>query len=443
MGRKGKRGREELLLSWSFPPQGWYKLNVDGSRRNKSGCIGGGGVIRNESGEWVAGFAANLGTGKVIEAELKALHKGLEFASNSGWSPLEVETDSKLAVNLLSNVGELYQDHHLIQLIKNCNALFNQNLRWTLSHVYRQQNCVADCLAGLGLTLEEGVTTYYDAPPTSCEPILVEDQSMVSRTRLISLRKLKNQNAGIFIPRSYRLKKHYVRSMKKVKVEEGDDLAPVTFTWKIENFSKLDTASKHYSDIFIIGNSKWRILLYLKGNVVDCLSPYLDVPDASKLPQGWSRCAQFSLTVVNQLQPSESITKDAVHVFNACDSDCGFKFLVPLSWLSDHGNEYLVNDICILEATIVLHKTKAKILADKRTVGSSPVEPSEEELKEQGPDTDSVKAPEFLTTCKEQNCEQMSACRDAPSFERNCTEPTSPSSVEDVHQELRPSDVDL
>ncbi|PRQ31986.1 putative ubiquitinyl hydrolase 1 [Rosa chinensis] len=50
----------------------------------------------------------------------------------------------------------------------------------------------------------------------------------------------------------------------------------------------------------------WQILLYLKGDVVDYLSPYLDVLDASKLPQGWSRCAQFSLKVVNQLQPSES-----------------------------------------------------------------------------------------------------------------------------------------
>ncbi|XP_062014294.1 ubiquitin C-terminal hydrolase 12-like [Rosa rugosa] len=199
---------------------------------------------------------------------------------------------------------------------------------------------------------------------------------MIARTRLMSLRKLKK------------------------KVEEGDDLAPVTFTWKIDNFYMLDTSSKHYTDIFVVGNSKWqRILLYLKGNVIDYLSPYLDVRDASKLPQGWSRCALFSLTVVNHVQLSESITKDAVHVFNACDSDSGFKFLVPLSWLSDHGGyEYLVNDICILEATVVLHKTKAKILEDKITVGSAPVESSEEELKEQGPDTDSVKAPKFLTT---------------------------------------------
>nr|XP_011461077.1 PREDICTED: uncharacterized protein LOC101292780 isoform X2 [Fragaria vesca subsp. vesca] len=384
---KGKKDKEELLLSWSFPPQGWYKLNVDGSRRHKPQCIGGGGVIRNENGEWVAGFVANFGTGKAIEAELKALHTGLELALKSRVECLEVETDSQLAVNLLSNVGTLYQEHHLIELIKSCNALLNQNSRWTISGVYRQQNCVADCLAGLGHTLEEGVTTYYDSPPTACEPILLEDQSMVARTRLISLRKLMNQNAGnILIPRSYRFKNHYVLSMKNAKVEEGDDLEPVTFTWKIDNFSKMDTASKHYSDNFVIGNSKWRILLYLKGNAVDYLSPYLDVPDVSKLPQGWSRCAHFSLTVVNQLQPSKSITK----------------------------------------AKVELHKVKAKNLKDKRTVGSAPVE--------QGPDIDSVKDPDRLTTCKELNCEQMAAGHDAPSFEKNSTEPTSPSSsVEDAH----------
>ncbi|XP_050370328.1 ubiquitin C-terminal hydrolase 12-like [Argentina anserina] len=259
---------------------------------------------------------------------------------------------------------------------------------------------------------------------------------MVARTRLISHRKLMFQEAGnIVIPRSYRLKSHYVQCMKKVKHKEGDDLAPVTFTWEIDNFSKLDAASKHYSDTFVIGNFKWRILLYLKGIDVDYLSPYLDVINASKLPQGWARCAHFSLTVVNQLHPSKSITKDAVHIFNACDSDCGFKSLVPLSWLSDHGHEYLVNDVCILEAKVELHQVKGKNSEDKITACSAPVE--------QGPEMDSSEAPDLLATCKELKSEQIPSCQDAPSFEESCTELTSLSYVEDVHQELGPSNVDL
>lgn len=48
--------------------------------------------------------------------------------------------------------------------------------------------------------------------------------------------------------------------------------------------------------------------MYPRGNTVDNLSVYLDVQGASELPLGWSRCVQFSFTVVNQVQRSKSIT---------------------------------------------------------------------------------------------------------------------------------------
>ncbi|KAF3956743.1 hypothetical protein CMV_018165 [Castanea mollissima] len=71
------------------------------------------------------------------------------------------------------------------------------------------------------------------------------------------------------------------------------------FTWTIDNFTRLNT-KKHYSEVFVIGSYKWRILVFPKGNNVDHSSMYLDVTDSSTLPYGWSRYAQFSLAVVNQ-----------------------------------------------------------------------------------------------------------------------------------------------
>lgn len=136
----------------------------------------------------------------------------------------------------------------------------------------------------------------------------------------------------------------FVICRKIKKLEEVDihmeDLASVIFTWKVDNFSKLD-AVKHYSDVFVIGVFEWyflsisyhsqaniflyivicsgfllalfglvrRILMYPRGNIVDCLSVYLDVTGSSTLPLGWARHARFSLTIVNQLQSSESLTK--------------------------------------------------------------------------------------------------------------------------------------
>ncbi|KAI5310982.1 hypothetical protein L3X38_026271 [Prunus dulcis] len=66
---------------------------------------------------------------------------------------------------------------------------------------------------------------------------------------------------------------------------------------------------KLYSEVFLIGDWKWRILIFPKGNNVKQLSVYLEVVDASDLPFLWTRYAEFSLTVVNQLNSNKSITK--------------------------------------------------------------------------------------------------------------------------------------
>jgi hypothetical protein len=52
-----------------------------------------------------------------------------------------------------------------------------------------------------------------------------------------------------------------------------------------------------------------RVLIFAKGNNVDHFSMYLDVADAGSLPYGWSRYAQFSLAVVNQIHPKYTIRK--------------------------------------------------------------------------------------------------------------------------------------
>ena len=54
------------------------------------------------------------------------------------------------------------------------------------------------------------------------------------------------------------------------------------------------------------------MLIFPKGNNVDYFSMYLDVADSTNLPYGWSRYAQFSLAVVNQIQPNYTLRKGAV-----------------------------------------------------------------------------------------------------------------------------------
>lgn len=51
------------------------------------------------------------------------------------------------------------------------------------------------------------------------------------------------------------------------------------------------------------------MLIFPKGNNVDYLSMYLDVADSATLPYGWSRYAQFSLAIVNQMHNKLTVKK--------------------------------------------------------------------------------------------------------------------------------------
>lgn len=48
-------------IRWSKPEAGWMILNTDDSSLGNSGLAGGGGLICNEEGKWVVGFAHKIG----------------------------------------------------------------------------------------------------------------------------------------------------------------------------------------------------------------------------------------------------------------------------------------------------------------------------------------------------------------------------------------------
>ncbi|KAJ7975928.1 ubiquitin carboxyl-terminal hydrolase 12 [Quillaja saponaria] len=140
-----------------------------------------------------------------------------------------------------------------------------------------------------------------------------------------------------------------------VENQQVEEPPSMKFTWTIESFTRLNI-KKHYSEVFSVGGYKWRILMFPKGNNVDYLSMYLDVADSTTLPYGWSRYAQFSLTVVNQVHGKYSIRKDTQHQFNARESDWGFTSFMPLNELYDPCRGYLVNDTCVVEAEVIVRK---------------------------------------------------------------------------------------
>ncbi|KAF8694589.1 hypothetical protein HU200_038118 [Digitaria exilis] len=140
-----------------------------------------------------------------------------------------------------------------------------------------------------------------------------------------------------------------------VESQPEDDQQASRFTWTIENFTRFN-GKKQYSEVFVIGGFNWRVLIFPKGNNVDQFSMYLDVADSANLPYGWSRYAQFSLAIVNQIQPNYTIQKEAQHQFNARESDWGFTSFMPLSELYDPSRGYLVNDTVVVEAQVAVRR---------------------------------------------------------------------------------------
>ncbi|XP_048137612.1 protein RESTRICTED TEV MOVEMENT 3-like isoform X6 [Rhodamnia argentea] len=132
------------------------------------------------------------------------------------------------------------------------------------------------------------------------------------------------------------------------------------YTWKITNFSSL-TQKKYYCEVFMIGGNAWRILIFPKGNEVECLSIYLDAPDSTRLPAGWSRSTRFRLILVDQDDYGCSKIKETEHNFSAGDSDWGFASFISLSEVYDgFRNGYLVNNTLTVVAEILAPQPPAE-----------------------------------------------------------------------------------
>ncbi|KAK0603530.1 hypothetical protein LWI29_005964 [Acer saccharum] len=174
--------KKSCMLSWTAPPPGWVKLNVDGSRISDSGFIAAGGIIRNERKSWLVGFALNKGSGDVIEAELWGIFEGLNLAWKAGFRKVEVESDSMYAVRLLSNDTPL--NHPLFNIISDCKTILQREWTCTLRHTFKECNRTADSLAKLGHLLHLGMSVFED-PPAQISAVMEEDSRGLASSRII------------------------------------------------------------------------------------------------------------------------------------------------------------------------------------------------------------------------------------------------------------------
>ncbi|KAF2289565.1 hypothetical protein GH714_037168 [Hevea brasiliensis] len=168
--------------AWHPPPEGWVKLNVDGSCLGNPGDASVGGLLRDFSSNWLLGFGFNIGETSVLAAELIGISFGLQLAWLNGFRRVIVESDCLKAVKLINNEEDIFF-HPLAALIQDCRRLMKMNWHCCLSHVYREQNFCADSLAkqSHGLQIQELVV--WDSPPWKVLRFLNDDKFGVNFRR--------------------------------------------------------------------------------------------------------------------------------------------------------------------------------------------------------------------------------------------------------------------
>ena len=101
-------------------------MNTDGSASEQLGVAGGGGIVRDEKGNWVIGFARNIGRASSFTAELWPLRDGFSICLARNFLTLEVEMDAKILVDMLTDTNNV--NIAICPLVDDCRHLASQFL---------------------------------------------------------------------------------------------------------------------------------------------------------------------------------------------------------------------------------------------------------------------------------------------------------------------------
>ncbi|GAU24377.1 hypothetical protein TSUD_390860 [Trifolium subterraneum] len=92
-------------IGWIPPKVDWVVVNTYGARYSTWSC-GCGGVVRDSSGEWLGGYARDLGDCNIIIIELWGILEGLRLAWRLGFRHVELRSDSLGVVKTLLSSEE-------------------------------------------------------------------------------------------------------------------------------------------------------------------------------------------------------------------------------------------------------------------------------------------------------------------------------------------------
>ena len=136
---------------------------MDGSSLANLGLASGGGLIWNEKGEWVKGYARAIGTTTSATTELWAFRDGIRMCIALKLPTIVIELDSILVVELIKK--ELNNPNGLDVLVTDCRDGLKDIPLTRIQHCYREANKCADTLARWGALLGQDFSVFLEPPP--------------------------------------------------------------------------------------------------------------------------------------------------------------------------------------------------------------------------------------------------------------------------------------
>lgn len=157
------------VILWSLPLTGEIKLNTDGCYYESNNKSGFGGVFRDSSGSWILGFYGKGDCSGCLEAEIWAIYRGLTIILKKGMINVKVESDSSIVVQYLQRGPP--SDHPQSHIMEEARRIAT-GTNTTFSHIYRQANQTADCLARLGSQQEDDLIVTRNVPLAAREFVM-------------------------------------------------------------------------------------------------------------------------------------------------------------------------------------------------------------------------------------------------------------------------------
>ncbi|KAL0289915.1 UNVERIFIED_CONTAM: putative ribonuclease H protein [Sesamum radiatum] len=140
----------------------WYKLNMDGASKGNPGISGAGGILRDQSGKVIFAFQEPLGNATNTQAELSAIHRGLQICFSRGLHKIWIETDATTIIKLIS--APQRGAWNLQATLQNIRKILSQ-MEHKLSHIVREGNQVADFLANQACYIQQLCIFHEDTIP--------------------------------------------------------------------------------------------------------------------------------------------------------------------------------------------------------------------------------------------------------------------------------------